>query len=344
MKNAFLITVIFSLIAPVSFAVDSVTRRSDGSRIRGTITSATVSEIVVKSASGKETTIPITDILKVEFDKEPSELIAARANERSGALAVALEKYQDAQKTSNKSDRRLSAELDFLIARTMAKMAETDPSQAAPAVKLLEDFRAAHDKNFRYLQATLLHAKLLADGDQIEQGKQLLSQVQQSSVKSYQLEAGIALGKMMLKSDDIDSALQAFTTVVEQSSGDDTSKGALFAGLLGQASCLQKQAQYDEAIKVLDRIIKESGDAETATLASAWLRKGDCLVAQKQIKAARMAYLHVDVLYPGEPAQHSEALFRLINLWGATGHADRAAEASAKLVSLYPNSAWAKKN
>lgn len=344
MKNALLIAVMASLMASGSFAVDSVTRRSDNSRIRGTITSATLSEIVVKAASGKETTIPISDVQKVEFDKEPTNLIAARANERSGAFEAALEKYKEIQKAYNNSDKRLAADLNYLIARTTAKMAETDPSVSSAALQLLSDFRAANKTNFRYLEATLLHARLLGANDQVEQGKQLLSEVQQSTVKGYQLQAGVALGTLMLKSDDLAGALQAFTDVVNRSTGDVSAQGALFEGLLGRASCLQKQANHDQAVEVLDQIIAEAAETEAATLASAWLRKGDSLKAQNQVKAALMAYLHVDVLYPGEPTQHSEALYHLSQLWGPAGHADRAAEASARLASRYPNSAWTKRN
>ena len=344
MKNAFLITVMVSLFAPVSFAVDSVTRRSDNTRIRGKITSATVSEIVVKSANGKDTTIPISDVRKVEFDREPSGLIAARANERSGAFQTALEKYTAIQKSYNNSDKRLAADLKYLIARTTAKMAATDPSKAADALRLLGDFRAANPTNFRYLEATLLNSKLLGQNGQAAEGQTLLVEVQQSNVKSYQLQAGVTLGNLMLQSEDLPGALEAFTSVVEQSTGDQSAQGILFEGLLGQASCLQKQTKHSDAVKVLDRIIAEAAESEGATLASAWLRKGDSLKAESKAKAALMAYLHVDVLYPGEAAQHSEALYHLANLWGPAGHVDRAAEASARLVSQYPNSTWAKRN
>ena len=70
---------------------------------------------------------------------------------------------------------------------------------------------------------------------------------------------------------------------------------------------------------------------------SLWLKQ------QQQLKPALMAYLHVDVLYAGEPAQHAEALLRLSELWGPSGHEDRAVEASTRLAERYPNSQWAKK-
>ncbi len=57
-----------------------------------------------------------------------------------------------------------------------------------------------------------------------------------------------------------------------------------------------------------------------------------------------MAYLHVDLLFAGETAQHDEALYHLSRLWNtAPAAADRAADAAAELQRKYPNSAWAKK-
>ena len=344
MKYTLLITVLVSLLAPASLAVDIVTRRSDNSKIRGSISSATRSEIIVKSTSGTEIKIPITDVRRVQFDREPTALISARANEGSGAFELALEKYTKIQKGYNNSDRRLSTELKFLIARTTAKMAATNPTKAVEAARLLADFRSKNGTNFRYLEATLMHAKLLGTNGKADEGKTLLAEVQQSSVSGYQLQAGVELGSLMLKSDDLDGALAAFTDVVKKSSDNANAKAALFAGLLGQASCLQKQNNHDQAVKVLDRIIEEASEFESSTLASAWLRKGDSLQVKKEIKAALLAYLHVDVLYPREAAQHAEALYQLSSLWGPAGHADRAAEASARLTSKYPNSMWAKKN
>jgi tetratricopeptide (TPR) repeat protein len=116
----------------------------------------------------------------------------------------------------------------------------------------------------------------------------------------------------------------------------------LYDGMLGLAMCLKQQSKTDEAIATLDEIIEKAPEGESRTLAEAWLRKGDCLRLKTQPKAALMAYLHVDLLYAGEPAQHAEALKRLSELWTPAGHEDRAVDASARLTQLYPNSQWAK--
>lgn len=344
MKNAFLIAAIISLCHSATFAVDIVTRRSDGTDFKGTITSATVAEIVVKSSSGKETTIPITDVRRVRFDKEPTALNPARANERSGAFETALQKYLDIQKTLDNSDKRVVADLQFLIARATAKMALIDPSKVPDALKRLAEFRSANKQNFRYLEATLLHANLLGLNKQHDEGMQLLEEVRQSSVKGYQLQAGVALGRLMLQSDDVSGALQAFEGVAKQSEGDESASSAFFEAMLGRATCLQKQGGSEQAIQVLDQIIQQADETETETLATAWLRKGENLKAKGQVKAALMAFLHVDVLYPGEPQPHAEALYQLSEIWGPAGYPERAAEASSQLTNKYPNSPWAKRN
>lgn len=342
MKNTILSIAICCLTVSAVTAADRVTRLSDNTAFTGTIDKATKTEIVIKSASGRETTIPVSDVARVQFDREPTELIAARANERSGAFETALQKYQEIQKGYNNSDKRLAADLKFLIARTTAKIAATDESKLDEAARLMGEFRNANADNFRYLEATLLHARILAASASPQQAQPLLAEVQSAPVKGYQLQAGVALGHLKLKADQIDEALQAFTDVVNTAQGDDSTRAALFEGLLGKAACYQKQNSFGPAIDTLDRIVQEAAETQTETLASAYLLKGDCLRAQNQPKAALMAYLHVDVLYPGQPIQHSEALYRLSELWGPAGYADRAAEAAARLTARYPQSKWAK--
>ncbi|MBC7966776.1 MAG: tetratricopeptide repeat protein, partial [Fuerstia sp.] len=130
--------------------------------------------------------------------------------------------------------------------------------------------------------------------------------------------------------------------VIEQSAGDPASSTAQFDGLLGKAACQQKQGQIDEAIATLDGVIGQASESESQTLAQAWVLKGDCFRAKNMPKDALMAYLHVDVLYPSEPAAHAEALYHLVSLWAPAGHQDRSDEAMAKLSTKYPNSPWTK--
>jgi tetratricopeptide (TPR) repeat protein len=326
------------------FAVDIVTRRSDNTQLRGEITSMRLNEIVLKRTNGEEITISVSNLKGVRFDKEPLELNPARTNERSGAFEVALTRFKEVQSAYTGGDKRLKTDLEFMIARVLGKQALTDPSKVDAAKESLGKFRTANKDNFRYLEATLLQASIHALGGETDAGKLLLDEVQASSVKGFQLQAGVDKGRLLLIADDASGALQSFDDVIQKSQGDESATAAMYDGLLGRAMCLKQQSSLDDAITTLEEVIEKAPPTETRTLAEAWVRKGDCLRQQKRQKAALMAYLHVDVLYSGEPAQHAEALLRLSQLWGPGGHQDRAVDASARLAERYPNSQWAKQS
>ena len=340
----FVCSALLALLTVVTFdagtacAVDQVTRRSDRVTFRGEFTAMTVESVTITLTNGQTQVIPVSDIFSVRFDMEPPLLAQAQSNERSGALDVALEKFTSTQKEYSGDDKRVMTDVEFLIARTKVKLALADPSKVADAKAAIKKFREAQKTNFRYFEALLLESSL-ATGDE---ATTLLTEVQASPVKGYQLQAGVQLGQVLLAGNDAAGALAAFEKVIEQSAGDAASASAQFAGLLGKAECQQKQGQTDEAITTLDNVISKASESESRTLAAAWVLKGDCLRTKNLPKDALMAYLHVDILYPSEPAAHAEALYHLVSLWAPAGHQDRSDEAMAKLSTKYPNSPWTK--
>jgi tetratricopeptide (TPR) repeat protein len=302
----------------------------------------TTASVSIKTSAGVQE-IPVSDIAGIRFDAEPPQLAQAQSNERSGDLEMALEKYQNISKDYTGDDKRVAVDMQFLIARTQVKSALADPSKAADARKAIQGFRSTNKTNFRYLEASLLEAQLLGlDQATAAEAQPILKEVQAAPVKGFQLQAGVQLGRLLISSNDLAGALAAFDQVIQQSTGDPLATGALFDAMLGKAFCQQKQGQTDDAIKTLEDVIGQATESESATLASAWVLKGDCLRAKNQPKDALMSYLHVDVLYPSEPAAHAEALYWLGTLWAPAGHQDRADEARARLSTKYPNSPWSK--
>ncbi len=339
--RASVVLTIAACFAESTSAADSVTRRSDGVTLRGVFTAMNRSEVTIEKSGGQSETVSVADIKEVRFDQEPSPLLTARSNERSGAFAAALEKLQTSQSEYTGTDARLKTDIAYLIARVHGKQALTDTSLLDDAVQQLEQFRAANGTNFRYLEATLLQARLLAAKGDTDAGRTLLQEVQSSGVRGYQLQAGVQLGRLLLAAGDANGAIAAFNQVIQESQGDAAATTAFFDGQLGKALCLKQQGQLDEAIAALEEVISTASEAESRILAEAWVRKGDCLRQKNEPKAALMAYLYVDVLYAGEPAQHAEALLNLSQLWGPSGHQDRAQDAAARLSERYPNSRFA---
>ena len=335
--------ILLNILSPLD-AADEVTRRSDRVKFRGELTAMTTTSITVKLTNGQTQEIPVSDIYGVRYDMEPPILNQAQANERSGSLDAAMEKYLSVQKDYQGDDKRLVVDLKFLIARTLVKSALADPTKVEAAAKGIKAFRTENKNNFRYLEATLLEAQLLSLSPAgTAAAQELLKEVQAAPVTGFQLQAGVLLGRLLLAANDAAGAITAFDDVIAKSANDAGATAALFDGMLGKALCQQKQNQIDEAIVTLDQVIAKASESESQTLAEAWVLKGDCMRAKTMSKDALMAYLHVDILYASEPAAHAEALYHLTTLWAPAGHQDRADEAKELLMTKYPNSSWAKK-
>ena len=146
--------------------VDQVTRISDGVTLRGEFAELGKESISIKLSNGKVEVVPVSDIRNVRFDQEPSLLAQAQSNERSGALDAALEKYKTVQADVGSGDRRVAAEVEFLIARTLVRQALAYPALHATARDAIAKFRNGSQSNFRYLESCLLEASVAsAAGD-----------------------------------------------------------------------------------------------------------------------------------------------------------------------------------
>jgi tetratricopeptide (TPR) repeat protein len=325
-------------------AADLIVRHSDGVSLRGEFTEMTPESVTIKTTGGKTEQISVSNIRNLQFDQEPATLAQARTNERSGALDLALQKYEQVRAEGSIRDKQLAEDLDFLIARTRVKLAIADPSGRDTALKAISEFRAAHRTGFRILEATLLEASLRGTKEDRPAAEKLLQEVRDSPVRGFQLQAGVQLGRLQLQAGDPAAAMTTFDQVVQQSNGDADALAVHFDGMLGKALCLQQQVKLDESLLALDQVLEKASEVDTRVLAEAWIHKGDCLLLKNEPKSALMAFLHVDVLYPSEPAEHAQALFHLARLWGPAGHPDRAADAAARLTEKYPNSQWASQN
>ena len=91
---------------------------------------------------------------------------------------------------------------------------------------------------------------------------------------------------------------------------------------------------------LLDEVLTKSAVDEMALQAEAYVRQGECFQAQGKPKEALLSFLHVDLLFESEPAQHAEALYNLTRLWRKENRADRADDAAERLNQKYPGSDW----
>ncbi len=348
MMRRFVVILVGIILAGVSadrsLAVDVVTRRSTKTPASGEITDVSKTELTVKRGS-KEEKIPANDVLRVKWGGEPAKLNITRTQEEGGRFRLALDGYKDALADASKP--QLKADIEYLIARTTAKMALADPTKLDDAIKKLDAYRNAHSDSFRQYELLNYLGQLYMAKKDVENARTAFTQLGQAPWNDTKMAAQNYNARLMLLEDNVDGALKAFDAVI---GGTAAGAGAAelsqkYEAMLGKATCLTTQKKYGEAVKVLDEVIKQASAQNTRLQAEAYVRQGDCLQAQGKIKEAVLAYLHVDVLFAAEKSLHAEALYHLakLSMLPAVDHPERSAEARAKLENEYPNSEWTKK-
>ena len=332
-------------LAPLApaWSADIVFRKSNSARVGNQLKSQSPTELVMAGLGGKEEKVPANDVLRVEWDGEPAILKPARSAEAAGQLQKALADYQKALGEVGSTQTNLKSDLEFLIARVTAKLAKADPGKVDEAIQKLEAYKKAHANSFRYYDTLMLLGETyMAKGDFVN-AEPAFKQLEQAPWDDYKMAAKIAEGRLLLKKDNIAEAQSLFQTVAGQPTKTDAEKARQYEARLGMATCYQRQNQFEKAAGELDQIIKQAPASDAKTMAEAYLRKGDNLLAAGQKKDALLAYLHVDVLFSSEKDLHAEALYHLASLWTEVAQPGRAADARAKLSADYPNSEWAKK-
>ena len=328
-------------ILPVSNleAADTIYQYNGGNPLLGDIKGYTKTELTLQRGT-KSVKIPANEIQRVRWDGEAPQLNIARNQETNGNYAAALEQYK---KSQAKGSANLKKDLQFLIARATAKGAQSNAAALDGGIKLLNDFVKSNGDHFRYYQAMKLLGEAHLAKKDYAGANTAFGTLERSPWKDYQMDAKNMKARVLLAQGNAKGALAAFNAVAKIEAKTEPEKASKRAAQLGSAVCLEKEGKQKEAIKILDDIIKTTSSQQSPLLAEAYLRKGDCFRELGESKEALIAYLHIDVLFPKEPAIHAEALYHLSTLWGKVQKPERGVEARAVLQQQYPNSEWTKK-
>ncbi|MCA9032099.1 MAG: hypothetical protein KDA66_14885, partial [Planctomycetaceae bacterium] len=210
----------------------------------------------------------------------------------------------------------------------------------------LKDFVAKYGDHYRYYDAQQLLADLALGANDTSTADAAYVVLEQSPWADYQLAGKNGQGFSRLSKNDVAGARNIFNAVAQTQSANPQENARRLEGMVGQAECLERESKYTEAVDILNKVVEEARAEDSRILALAYLKQGDCLAADGQhVKAAILAYLHVDVI-PSLAAHadlHAEALYNLSKLWLAVNQPQRSADASTSLQTNYSTSEWAQK-
>lgn len=302
----------------------------------GIITDASKTELAV-TLRAERNRIPVDTIQSVTFDREPKEVSDAKAAMDSG-------RYEDATASLNKLDiskltrKELADEVAYLRAEAMARTALAGTMELSAAIDEVKTLITSRAESFRVLPAMQLLAELQTANGDFDRARQTYDELGRAGLSGYQARAEIGKATVMKSAGDYAGALAAYERILAGQNAGQLQKMPQLPALLGKAECLCNMAKGDEAISLLESLIAQLEVKESLAHAKTYNALGKCYSVLDRPRDAVLAYLHVDVLFFQNPAEHAEALTQLTRLWEELGRKDRAVETRESLVSKYPHS------
>lgn len=330
------------LVTELGFAqgsIDRIRRRTGVDT--GKITKVSPLQVTI-SKNGVENEIPVEEIESIYFGGEPSELNQARQALARGKPDEALEKLKEVEPGSLVRDE-VKQELDYLMILAREKMALSGQSSVGSVVKLAEGFLSDYRKSYHVSGVIeILGNAYLASGDADEALRQYRKLAKARS-PYFQARSAILTGRVLQQQGKNKEALAQFDKAIEEAKKSPATESELLEATLYRAISQSATGEIDAATNTVKEIISQAEPQDAKLLASAYNALGDCYLQSGKQKAARDAYLHVDLLFSADAEQHAKALHNLSKLWTELGREQRSRAAREQLLKNYPSSPWARR-
>lgn len=324
------------------FAVDIVTKKSDGKNVNGTISAMTKTELTLKRTGGEET-IASNDIAQIVWEGGGGELKLGYSDENNGRYDSATQRYTKAKSDAKNPSDFLKGEFEYVIARVAGKQGLADPDKREAAIQKLQGAQKAYPEHIRYYESVQLLCQVQLAAKDFNGVRSTLEALKKAPWSDLNLAGQITEARVLMSEGKIDEAIGAFNAAANAGGESPAEMARKYEAKLGHASCLVAQTKYDDALKILEEVTEKGPSEDSSVQAEAYVLQGRALQGLGRNKEAALSYLYVDVIFPKEAAFDAEALYQLSNLWKQVQHPDRSVEAAGKLVQLYPNSEWRRK-
>ena len=312
--------------------------------VSGKVTGADANEVRVEDRNGGTRQIGIDRIREVQFGGEPQELKAARTMLLRSRPADALEELAKIESADlDGAEQILLDEVEFVKAAATARAALATGVDPREAGRLVADFVAKHPGSHHTYDMQELLGDLFARAGRPDNALEAYSQLAKGPA-AFKVRAAAAKAAMHLDQGKFAEALKEFEAATRIDAADDAGAAQKRGAELGRARCLAQLGKAEEAVALIQGVIKQSDPEERDVLGIAYNALGQAyrnLVGRDQ--DALLSFLTVDLVYNSAPDSHAEALYNLDDLWEKAANPERARAARQALESSYPGSQWARK-
>ena len=312
-----------------------------GSNVSGVVTGESATEVEIE-VRGSKRKIPVNEIKRVTFGEDPTELKRGRDNILTGNFEAGLDELK---KVSAADLTRALIKQDYAFYRALAigRMALSGGGDKAAAKTSMMNFVRAAPNSYHFLEAAeLLGDIAVSQGDYANAAKYYAAITVKSPWPDYKMRGNVLEGRALIAQNDYAAAQSKFDAVVAMQVDTPAAIMQKQIAEVGRALCMGELGQPEPAIAALNKVIADNDPKAMELFGRAYNALGRCHLKAKRPKDALLAFLHVDLLFYGNPEVHAESLYYLGKLWDGANRSERAVTARNLLTTRYAGSPWAK--
>ena len=261
----------------------------------------------------------------------------------AGKLAEALKAIKRV-KLADVSRDEIKQDVEFYRAILVARLALAGSGSLVDAGEQLRNFEKTRKNSYHSLEVSAAIGDLLVADGKADRAETYYSRLAATPWPEYRIRAAVLMGRALEAQQKYDKAIKKYDEALATDADGKDADSQHLAAELGKATALAGSGKIDDAVKLIDDVIAKADPDNQELYARAYIALGNCYKAAGKTKDALLAFLEVDLLYPGTPEQHAEALANLATLWAKVDKADRAAQARSQLEKQYPHSRWIAKS
>ena len=327
------IGVLLSCFVDISLADRIIMLEGKGRPVTGSIILITQEKVTV-DVKGEKQEIPANIIASTTFDNEPSQLATARNAVLNSRMQEAIDALAKLDPNTLTKDG-MKQDYAYFLAYAKTKLVLASGGDATDAEKELLEFIKNHKTSYHYFDICEVYGDLMVQQGRFEDAKKSYAALAKAPWPEYSLKATVSLGMAEVYEKKADAARKNFETVIATTDDSPQTERQKSVAKIGLALCLVVEQKYDESIKALEAIARESGSEDSSFQALVYNSLGSAYDRSDKPRDAVLAYMHTDILFSAARSEHIRALTELARLWKKIQRNDRAEDVASRLKELY---------
>jgi tetratricopeptide (TPR) repeat protein len=309
-------------------------------KLKGKATKMSKDAVTMTDAAGDKE-VKVTEISRIKFDNEPSDLDRARTNYGNGNFQQALDTLNQIAAPQSDESEFVRPDIEYYLAMATLKVALQKGDDKKPAEELLLAFAKKHSSNYHFYAVAEALGDLAVSENKFDDALKYYKALSSSSYPELKMRAQVAEGRVLVSQEKFSEAAAKFAEVLGSGTNTAEAQEQKNIATVANAICTAANGDVAGAVTTLQDVINKNDDIKNPKLfAKAYNALGNCYLRSGAKKEAMLAFLQTHTLFFVDPDAHAEALYRLVVIYDELKMTDRANDLRASLQERYRGSPW----